>query len=88
MESLFITDKCLGLVESLEEFYPESLWQRCMVHFYRNVFTGVPSSKVKSVAAMLKAVQAQEDLEAAKKAAKKALKRKPRMWPINYGSGN
>jgi hypothetical protein len=42
---LFVFDKCLGLVESLGEFYPEALWQRCAVHFYRNVWTAVPTSK-------------------------------------------
>ena len=36
-----------------------------MVHFYRNVFTATPSGKVKEVAAMLKAIHAQEDKEAA-----------------------
>lgn len=29
----FIADKCLGLVESLGEFYPEAAYQRCAVHF-------------------------------------------------------
>jgi len=58
---LVISDKCLGLVESLGEFFPEVRWQRCMVHFYRNVFTVVPKGKVKEVAAMLKAMHAQED---------------------------
>lgn len=43
---LFVSDKCLGLVESLGEFYPEALWQRCAVHFYRNVWTAVPTSKM------------------------------------------
>jgi len=62
---LFISDKCMGLVESLSEYYPDSLWQRCTVHFYRNVFTNVPSTKVKDVAAMLKAIHAQEDRQAA-----------------------
>lgn len=66
---LFISDKCLGLIESLGEFYPEARWQRCMVHFYRNVFTVVPKGKVKEVAAMLKSIHAQEDKkEALKKA--------------------
>ena len=36
-----------------------------MVHWYRNVFTVVPKGKVKEVAAMLKAIHAQEDREAA-----------------------
>src|SRR5690242_9991516 len=51
---LFISDKCLGLLEALGEFYPQASWQRCSVHFYRNVFATVPKSLVKEVAAMLK----------------------------------
>jgi len=62
---LFISDKCLGLVESLVDFYPNAQWQRCVVHFYRNVFTAVPKGRVKEVAAMLKAIHAQEDRAAA-----------------------
>jgi len=62
---LIISDKCLGLVEALGEFFPEAQWQRCVVHWYRNVFTATPKGKVKAVAAMLKAIHAQEDREAA-----------------------
>jgi putative transposase len=62
---LFISDKSLGLVESIAHFYPEAKWQRCIVHFYRNVFTVVPHGKVKYVATMLKAIHAQEDKQAA-----------------------
>jgi transposase-like protein len=66
---LFVSDKCLGLVEALGEFYPEAQWQRCMVHWYRNVWTAVPKGKVKEVAAMLKAIHAQEDRQAARQKA-------------------
>jgi len=62
---LIISDKCLGLIESLGDFYPVAKWQRCMVHFYRNVFTMVPKGKVREVAAMLKAIHAQESREEA-----------------------
>jgi transposase-like protein len=62
---LAISDKCLGLVEALGEVYPEAQWQRCTVHFYRNVFTVVPRGKIMVVAAMLKAIHAQEDRKAA-----------------------
>jgi transposase-like protein len=58
---LVISDKCLGLIESLAEVFPESKWQRCMVHFYRNVLSVVPRGKMKEVAAMLKAIHSQED---------------------------
>ena len=40
-----------------------------MVHWYRNVFTAVPKGKVKAVAAMLKAIHAQEDRQAARRKA-------------------
>lgn len=62
---LVISDACLGLVESVSELYPEAQWQRCCVHFYRNVFSHVPNAKVAEVAAMLKAIHAQEDHSAA-----------------------
>lgn len=67
---LFISDKCIGLIESLSEVFPDGKWQRCMVHFYRNVFSVVPNGRVKEVAAMLKAIHAQEDAEEALKKAK------------------
>jgi len=66
---LFVSDKCLELVEDLAEFYPEAKCQRCAVHFYRNVWTAVPSGKVKQVAAMLKAIHAQEGAQTAKEKA-------------------
>lgn len=64
---LLTSDKCLGLVEVLGEFYPEAAWQRCMVHWQRNVASAVPRSKVKKTMAMLKAIHAQEDRPAALK---------------------
>lgn len=63
---LIVSDKSLGLLEALGEFFPQAAWQRCMVHFYRNVFAVVPRGKVKEVAAMLKAMHAQEDRRAAR----------------------
>lgn len=62
---LIISDACIGLVESTAEFYPEADWQRCTVHFYRNVFSHVPRNKMRQVSAMLKAIHAQESREAA-----------------------
>lgn len=66
---LFTSDKCLGLVNALGVTCPDAMWQRCVVHFYRNVFTVVPNGKMRKVARMLKAIHAQEDRkEAAAKA--------------------
>lgn len=63
---LIVSDKCLGLVEAAGEFYPDATWQRCMVHWYRNVMSVVPKGKVKEVMAMLKAIHAQEDRQSAR----------------------
>lgn len=62
---LFIGDKCLGLLDAINTVFPTAKYQRCTVHFYRNVFSVVPRGKVKEVAAMLKAIHAQEDQAAA-----------------------
>jgi transposase-like protein len=70
---LFISDKCLGLVEALSSCFPEAAWQRCVVHFYRNVFSAVPTGKVKEVAAMLKAIHAQEDAAATQQKAREVV---------------
>ena len=70
---LFISDCCLGLVETLGECFPDVAWQRCIVHFYRNVFSTVPSAQVKDVAAMLKAIHAQEDADATRQKAKEVI---------------
>jgi putative transposase len=62
---LIISDACRGLVEAVAEVFPNTDWQRCVVHFYRNVFSHVPNGKVAEIARMLKAIHAQEDRKAA-----------------------
>ena len=62
---LIVSDACLGLVESAAEHFPDARWQRCVVHWYRSLFSHVPREKVREVAAMLKAIHAQEDYAAA-----------------------
>ena len=66
---LVVGDKCLGMLEAVGEIFPEAKYQRCTVHFYRNVFSVTPRSKVKHVAKMLKAIHAQESRKAAREKA-------------------
>lgn len=66
---LFIGDKCLGMVEAITEVFPKAKYQRCTVHFYRNIFSVTPRSKMREVAAMLKAIHAQESKDAAQEKA-------------------
>ena len=67
---LVTSDKALGLVEVLGEFFPEALWQRCVVHFERNVLKDIPRNQMEPVSRMLRAVYAQESREEARAKAK------------------
>ena len=58
------------MLEAVGEVFPKASSQRCTVHFYRNVFSVVPRSKVKIVAKMLKAIHAQESKKASREKAK------------------
>ncbi len=53
-----VGDKCLRMLEAVGEVFPEAKYQRCTVHFSRNVFSVVPHSKMTLVAKMLRAIHA------------------------------
>ena len=68
-------DKALGMVEAIGEVFSKAKYQRCTVHFYRNVFSVVPNGKMPSVAKMLKAIHAQEDKNSALQKASMVVKK-------------
>lgn len=57
-------DKCAGMLGALKEVFPGACYQRCTVHFYRNVLGRVLMTRRKAAARMLKAIHAQESREA------------------------
>lgn len=57
---LFISDKSLGLVESIPDFYPEAAWQRYAVHFYRDIMKAVPNTKIEDVMRLAKTIHSEE----------------------------
>jgi transposase-like protein len=63
---LIIGDKNLGMLETIPEVFPDARYQRCTVHFYRNIFSVTPRNKMKAVSMMLKAIHAQESKETAR----------------------
>ena len=67
---LSVKKAMLNHYEAVGEVFPDAKYQRCTVHFYRNVFSVVPKSKVKIVAKMLKAIHAQESKKASREKAK------------------
>lgn len=57
-------DKASAMTSAIAEVFPDATYQRCTVHFYRNVITKAPKTKRRLVAEMLKAIHAQESFEA------------------------
>ena len=66
---LIIGDKNLGMLETIPEVFPDARYQRCTVHFYRNIFSVTPRNRMKAVSMMLKAIHSQEGKEAAREKA-------------------
>ena len=62
---LVVGDRCAGLVATVNSMLPKAKYQRCMVHFMRNVLSKTPPSHREWTSAALKAVFAQESREAA-----------------------
>ena len=67
---LIIGDKCLGMLKTAAEVFPQAKYQRCTVHFCRNVFSVTPRNKMKLVAKMLKAIHARESKAATREKAR------------------
>ncbi|MDD4369116.1 MAG: IS256 family transposase [Oscillospiraceae bacterium] len=68
--NLIVGDNCLGMLDGVADVLPQAKYQRCTVHFYRNVFSTTPRSKMKRVAKMLKAIHSQESKAAAREKAR------------------
>ena len=62
---LVTSDKASGLVGLIGNFFPGAVWQRCVVHFERNVLKDVPRNKAEEVGRMLRAIFSQESRESA-----------------------
>jgi putative transposase len=58
---LVISDHHLGLKAAIESVFVGSAWQRCRVHFMRNVLGRVPRSSAEMVAAAVRTIFAQPD---------------------------
>ena len=62
---LVVGDRCAGLVATVGSMLPKAKYQRCMVHFMRNVLSKVPPIHREWASAALKAVFAMESRESA-----------------------
>jgi putative transposase len=60
---LVISDHHLGLKAAIESVFIGAAWQRCRVHFMRNLLARVPRGNAEMVAAAIRTVFAQPDAE-------------------------
>lgn len=67
--SLVISDAHGGLVAAIQKNFPGASWQRCKVHFMRNILAKIPHRSKKSFAAELKQIWLAPDAKAARKRA-------------------
>ena len=62
---LVVGDRCVGLVATVGSMLPKARYQRCMVHFMRNVLSRTPPTHREWASAALKAIFAMESRESA-----------------------
>jgi putative transposase len=53
---LVVSDANKGLIAAIRESFPGASWQRCKVHFMRNILAHVPQKEKESFAAQLKEI--------------------------------
>jgi len=78
---LIISDAHLGLRAAAEQYFPESGFQRCIVHFYRNVLSKVPRRMHQEVSQGLKAIHAQETADEARVKAQRLISKHKKGLP-------
>lgn len=67
---LIISDAHRGLAAAVGESFPGVSWQRCKVHFMRNILVHVPHKEKERFASQLKGIWLTADLETARQRAK------------------
>jgi len=63
---LVVSDAHRGLTKAVRESFVGCTWQRCKVHFMRNILARIPSKDKASFASRLKQIWAQPDIETAR----------------------
>lgn len=78
---LVISDAHEGLKGAIAQVLTGTTWQRCRVHFMRNVLAHVPRREKSMVAAGLRTIFVQSDLESAKKQMAAVVDAMVSRWP-------
>lgn len=81
MPSLVISDAHSGLIAAIQKNFPGASWQRCKVHFMRNILARIPHKSKESFAADLKQIWLAPDAKAARKRADSLTKEYEKRFP-------
>lgn len=76
-----VSDDHKGLVAAIEKYFPEALWQRCQVHFMRNVLGKIRKADRKEVVNLLHGITEAATKEGALRGAKEAVERLAEDYP-------
>lgn len=78
---LVISDAHAGLTAAIRKSFPGSSWQRCKVHFMRNILAHVPQKDKQSFANVLKEIWLAPTVELANKRAKEVIETYEKRFP-------
>jgi putative transposase len=78
---LVVSDSHEGLKRALEKVFTGTAWQRCRVHFMRNVLAHVPKGDKSMVAAAVRTIFAQHSQEAARQQLAEVVRVMEGRWP-------
>lgn len=78
---LIISDAHSGLYTAIKEGFPGAAWQRCKVHFMRNILAHIPQSAKEQVAAELKLIWLTPTMEQARSKANEFCSKYRKKYP-------
>ena len=78
---LIISDANQGLVKAVKQCFPGSTWQRCKVHFMRNILAHIPQRQKKIFASELKMIWLAPTEDAARERAEALIKKYMQRFP-------
>jgi putative transposase len=78
---LVVSDANKGLIAAIRESFPGASWQRCKVHFMRNILAHVPQKEKESFAAQLKEIWLAPSAEIARQRAEQISEQYGKRFP-------
>lgn len=78
---LVVSDSHVGLKQAISQVLGGAAWQRCRVHFMRNLLAHIPQADKAAVAAVVRTIFAQSDRTSASQQLLEVVERMSERWP-------